>query len=267
MKAGISVSALSVLFIIAVSLVTIPAYSSIDTENIRRSEGFLQTIAGRFSQPNFYVVHGSIIILALFSLAVLCLIHYFFEKTQSQEVLFIAFFVTSLSCEPVRLMMPLQQVYEIPFFYLFIASRILLFGRYFGLFSLFAASIYAAGLETQRQRTFIFVVIITSLIIALGTPIDTFTWNTNFNAAYGYASAFRMLNAVVLLVTVTGFLVTAYSRGSREYVFIGIGTLLVFAGRGILINADSWVSLSGLVLLSLGAWFICSYLYKVYLWL
>ena len=267
LKSGIVFSALCVLLIIAASFVTIPAYSSIDTENIKRPSGFFQMIIGRFSKPNFYAVHSSIAVLVLYSLAALGLIYYYFEKTQSPEILFIAFFVTSLACESARLVLPLQQIFEIPFFYLFVASRILLFGRYFGLFSLFAASVYAAGLETQKQRNFIFVVIITSLVIALGTPIDTFSWNTNFNTIYGYASMFQMLNALVLLITIASFLVTAYLRGSREYIFVGIGTFLVFTGRDILISADSWAGLPGIILLSLGAWFICSYLHKVYLWL
>jgi hypothetical protein len=71
----------------------------------------------------------------------------------------------------------------------------------------------------------------------------------------------------VFLITVAGFLITAYLRGSKEYIFFFFLTFLVFAGRDILINADSWASLPGIILLALGAWFICSYLHKVYLWL
>ena len=265
--AGIIYSALSVVFIIAASFIVFPVYSSFDTEDILRSAGIFQAVIGSFFNSDFHAVHLSISVLALYSLIVLCLIYRYFEKTQAPEILFIAFFIISLACEPARLILPLQRVFDLSSFYLLVASRILLFGRYFGLFSLFAASIYAAGLETQKQRNFIFIVAITALIIALGTPIDTYTWYTNFSTNNGYVSAFRMLNAGILLVTITSFLIAAYLRSSREYIYVGIGVFLVSIGRNILFSADSWAGLPGILLLSLGAWFICKYLHKVYLWL
>jgi hypothetical protein len=72
----------------------------------------------------------------------------------------------------------------------------------------------------------------------------------------------------IVLITMISFFVSAYSRGTREYVFIGIGSLLVFLGRNILLNADTWVTpLPGLVSLGAGTWFICTQLHRVYLWL
>ena len=267
-KAGIIYSSLSVVFIIAASFVVLPVYSFFDTDLVQRSAaGFLQIILNRGLNPSFYAVHVSISALAVYSLAVLCFIFYFFEKTQSPEILFIALFIASLACESLRLFLPLQQVFAIPSFYLLITSRLLLFGRCFGLCSLFAAGIYAVGLEIQKQRNVIGIAAIASFIIALGTPIDTFTWETSFNAISGYAHVFRMINGGILLITVISFLIAAYLRGSREYIFIGVGVFLAFAGRSILLHADSWAGLPGIIPLSFGAWFICKYLHKVYLWL
>jgi hypothetical protein len=79
---------------------------------------------------------------------------------------------------------------------------------------------------------------------------------------------FRMIDAGVLLITMASFFMSAYSRGDREYIFIGVGSLMVFAGRNILLGADTWISpLPGALLLVLGTWFICTCLHKVYLWL
>ncbi|HCC37707.1 MAG TPA: hypothetical protein DEQ14_08865 [Treponema sp.] len=266
-KAGIACCALSVLYIAAVSFIAIPVYSSLSVESLPRPAGFFQMIAGRWLNPNFYSVHISIAILSLYSLITLCLILRFFEQTQSPEILFIAFFVISLTCEPARLILPLQREYGIPSVYILLAARIVLFSRYFGLFSLFAASLYAAGMEPQKQRMFIFIVAISSLSIALGTPIDSFSWSANFNTIYGYSMIFRLLNGVILLMTVISFLIAAHLRASREYIFIGIGIFLVVAGRSMLLNTDTWTALPGILPLSFGAWFICNYLHKVYLWL
>jgi hypothetical protein len=64
------------------------------------------------------------------------------------------------------------------------------------------------------------------------------------------------------------FFISAYSRGSPEYILIGIGSFLVFLGRNLLITADTCVTpLPGLLSLIAGTWLICTKLHKVYLWL
>ena len=267
LKTGIVLSFLLVIFSIAASIVLIPVYSSFDMENFRRPAGLFQKISGSRLEPNLLAVHISIIVLAVYSLIALILIFFYFEKTQSPEIPFIAFFVLSLSFESARLIVPLQQLLYIPSFYQLMASRSLIFGRNFGLFSLFAASIYAAGLEAQRQRNIVFISAIAALVIALGTPVDTFTRYTNFEPMTGYASIFQMLNAGILLMTTLGFLISAYLQRSKDFIFISAGAFLVLAGRNFLIMADTWAGLSGITLLVLGIWVICIYLHKVYLWL
>jgi len=266
-KAGIILGFLSAAFILAVSLNTIKIYSSLNTESFRRPDGLFQNLIGGFIQPNLYAVHISIAALAVYSLVTLIFILYHFEKTQTPEIPFFALFVLSLAFESARLMMPLQHIFNIPSFYLLLASRILIFSRNFGLFSLFAASIYAAGMESQRQRNVIFIITVASLIIALGTPVDTFTWSANFEPISGYGSVFRMLNTGVFLITIAGFLIAAHAQRSKNYLFISIGAFLVLIGRSILLGADTWLSLLGIALLGAGTWFICIYLHKVYLWL
>ena len=264
---GIVFCSISVLFIITASFDAVPVFSSINIEDLRRSTGIFQDLTGRLLGPNFYAVYISIIFLTLFSLASIGVIYHYFEKTKVSEMLYVILFILSAACESARLILPLQQVYKIPFLYPLIASRILLFSRYFGFFSLFTASVFASGFETQKARYPILIIAVTSLIIALGTPVDTFTWSTNFNTINGNVSMFRLLDTGILIVTLAGFLVSAYTRGSKEYVFISVGTFLAVMGRNILFTTDSWACLAGMILLSLGTWLICSRLHKVYLWL
>lgn len=266
-RAGISISLLVVIFIFAVSAIVFPVYSSIDTDNFRRSTGFFQDITGKFIKPDFYAVHISIAALAAYSLVTLILVLYHFEKTQTPELSFIAFFIISLVFEPVRLIVPLQYVFNIPSLYLLMASRILLFSRNFGLLSLFVASIYAVGLESQRQRNTTFVIAVIALTIALGTPVDTFSWSANFEPISGWKSIFQIFNAGIFLLTTAGFLIAGYMQKSKSYIFISAGAFLVLAGRNILLTTDNWAGLPGIIMLGLGTWFMCAYLHRVYLWL
>jgi hypothetical protein len=260
------------------SFVVIPVYSSM--EITRRSEGLFPAIIsrlaaispmaviGRFLKPNLYAVHGAIALSVLYAFVSVSLILYFFEKTQSPEILFVAFFALSFSLEAVRLILPLGYLYEIPSLYLLLVSRILLFSRYFGIFSLFAASVCAAGLQVQKQRYIILIISVATLSIALEIPIDTQTWDSSLNMINGYTSMFRLIETGTAFITALSFFIAAWSRGSREYAIIGIGSCMAFLGRNLLLGADAWAGpIPGILFLALGTWFICTQLHKIYLWL
>jgi hypothetical protein len=266
-KTGIVLAALNIAVLIITFLIIIPAHLSLEETSIR-SAGIFQALISRFLKPAPYSIYASIAASVLYAFIAAILIYYFFEKTQSPELLFIVFFVFSFAVETTRVMLPLRRIYEIPSLYQLMAARTLLFGRYFGIFSLFIASVYAAGLEVQKQRTITLVIVVAAMIIALGVPIDILTWDTSFNMVNGYTSLFRLIATGTFSITIISFFIAAYIRGSKEYIFIGVGALLAFLGRNILLNGDTWVSpLPGVFLLSLGTWFICTQLHKVYLWL
>jgi hypothetical protein len=267
-KAGIALAALWALLVIIASFTVIPVYPGLGAVITRRSEGIFQALIIRLLPANIYAVHAAMAGAALYALISLIFIYYHFETTQTPEILFIAFFAGSFSFEAARLILPLGQKYEIPSLYLLMAFRMLLFSRYFGIFSLFAASVYAAGLEVQKHRNVILVITVATLVIALGVPIDTQTWDSSLNIINGYVPLFRLIETGTFLITVISFFIAAYSRGSREYGFIGAGAALVFFGRNLLISADTWASpVPGMLLLSIGMWFICTRLHKIYLWL
>jgi len=267
-KAGIILSFLCFCICIAASIKAIPVYAMMEAEITQRSEGVFQAIIGKFFGARLLAVHCCIMVLVLYSLLTIVLNNYFFEKTKSPEILFVVFFAASFSLEVLRLIIPLGQVYDFPSLYALTASRVILFGRFFGIFSLFTASIYGAGYEMQRQRYVVIIITVTSLLIAMGIPIDTQTWDSGLNMVIGYTTMFRLIDAGTALITAISFFIAAWSRGPRGYIFIGAGSVLVFLGRNILLNADTWAVLPiGIPLLAVGTWLICTNLHRIYLWL
>ncbi|MCL2762927.1 MAG: hypothetical protein FWD36_06970 [Treponema sp.] len=267
-KLGIAFSFLCLLICVAASIKVIPVYTVMEAEITRRSESSLPAFLGQFSAVQLLAAHSCILALVLYAFCSIIFIYYFFEKTQSPEILFVAFFAVSSSLEALRLILPLQWVYEIPSLYLLMASRIILFGRYFGIFSLFIASVYAVGFKTQRQRNVVMILVVITSVIALGSPIDTAVWDSSLNMMSGYISTFRLIEIGTFLITTVSFFIASWARSSREFIFIGTGSILAFLGRTILFGADTWVGLPiGLVLLVVGTWLICIRLHKVYLWL
>jgi len=258
-KIGIIFSLICILLVLAASFSIVPFYSEMEHE--ANTVSFIL-------EHDYIAVHSSIAMSVLFSLVGLLLIHSFFERTSAPEILYIAIFTISFSFEALRLILPLHFMHNFPSVYLRFAARILLFARFFCIFSLFAASICAAGLDVQKNRNVIFVITIATLIITLGVPIDVLNWNASMNMVNGFYSMFRWIELAVFITTMISFLIAAKIRGTVEYNYVAIGILFAMTGRSILLNTDNWIGpVPGIVLLSFGTWLLCSKLHKIHLWL
>jgi hypothetical protein len=267
-KAGIVLSSLSLAAIAAAAFVVIPAYPEAASEAARRSSGMFQGLLENLGSSAPYAPFAAMLGAVLYSLTSIILIYFLFEKTQSQEILFFGLFVISLAVEGIRIVIPLKITYEFSIVYCVMAARILVFSRYFGLFALFASSVCAAGLEVQKQRNTIIIIVLTAMAVAMGIPIDGFFWDSTLTMLSGYDTMFAIVEGGLLFFTVTSFFVAAYNRSSRDYIFIGTGALLALVGRNILLHADDWLTpLPGLMILGLGTWFFCTRLHQIYLWL
>jgi len=267
-KAGIAIAAICTFLGLIASFELIPAYASIDTEDFFRPQSFFNAFTGNYLEISFYAVHAAVLAAVIYSLVSVLMIYYFFEKTQSPEILYIAFFSISLSFEAARLVLPLHFIHNIPPVYQLMASRLLLFGRYFGIFSLFTASVCAAGFDVQKTRTVVLSIFFVVVIIVAGIHIDTQRWDTSLNMMTGFSPLFRFVEWAALIITAASFFAGAGIRGSKEYIYAGIGALLAMTGRNILLYTDNWAGpVFGALFLAIGTWLICSRLHKIYLWL
>jgi len=266
-KAGIFFCAAVMLAILAASFIIVPIYPEIE-ENTRRTGYIFQVISGLILKNDYYAVHSALALAAVFSFIGMILIHAFFERTPAPEILYIAFFTISLSFEALRLLLPLHMVLYFPSIYLRLASRVLLFARLFGLFSLFTAGLYAAGMDVQKNRNAIFIITIAVLAVTRGVPIDSLTWDTGFNLISGYLTMFRVIEILVFIITIASFFIASKIRDTKEYIYVAVGVMLALIGRNILLGTDNWIGAGvGILLLSYGTWFLCLKVHKIHLWL
>jgi hypothetical protein len=266
--AGIVLSSLCLLWMIPYITKLLPFYPELTAAAIKRVPGLFQRAAAYFFAAAPLAPFATVAASVVYTLAVSFLVYFFFEKTQSPEILFFGLFTLSFTFEVLRLMLPLKELYGFSGIFLILGARILFFGRFFGVLSLFASSVYAAGLDLQKQGTVVIAIAIAALIVSLGIPIDGFSWDTNLVMVSGYAVILRLAEAGILVISVISFFAAAYIRGAREYLTVGLGAFLVFAGRDLLVNADTWLTpVPGFIMLCAGTWLVSSKLHRVYLWL
>lgn len=265
---GIVVSSLSFLILLISVRTVFPVFADASAAASKRTFSLIQPLINLFVKPQPYAAFISIIIVCFYAVGTSIFIYFFFEKTHCQEILFFTFFVLSFCFESLRFIVPLKTAMNFPRIYLIIAGRIIIFGRLFGILSLFTSSIYAAGFQVQKQSQIILIIITISMIIAVGMPIDALSWDSSLNILSGYTMMSVLVELGLFFFAIISFFAAAYTKGTKEYIRIGIGSLLLFFGRDFLLNCDTWLIMPiALALLGFGTWFICSKLHQVYLWL
>lgn len=268
MLISIAVSTVSFLIALIFAKTIFPVFSDTAASALKRTFSLFQPLINHLFKTQSYAALVSIFLSCVYALAASILIYFSFEKTQCQEILFFTFFILSFCFESLRLLVPLYQSIDFPRLYLIIAGRILLFGRMFGVLSLFASSVYAAGFQTQKQSHVILMMIVVSMIIAAGMPIDALSWDSALNIISGYSLMLLLAETGIFFFAIISFFIAIQSKGEKEFLRIGIGSILLFFGRNMLLNCDTWIVLPiALTSLGLGTWYVYSKLHQIYLWL
>lgn len=267
-KTGIFLSSCSLLLLLALTGKLLPFFHEYCEAASGRPDSPLQYLAGRLFNSVPLVPFVSLFAAAAYAFFVSILVFVYFEKTQIPEILFFALFALSFMFETLRIMVPLKGLYEISAITMVIGTRMLIFSRLFGTISLFIASVYSAGLDMEKQGSVIIGIIIAILLISFRLPVNGYSWDTSFAMVIAYSTMLRSSGLILTALTLISFLMASYNRGSAEYRFIALGSLLVHIGRSLLFGADTWVTpIPAIIMLAAGTYLIISRLHKVYLWL
>lgn len=265
---GILWSALILVVFSFFAVQTFSVFPKISELAKNRSYGFFHSLMIPFFKVHSYTPLISILFCLLYSFAASITIFVLFEKTQAPEILFFANFVLSLSLEMSRMAIPLISFYDTSLTYAVFTGKILLFSRLFGLFSLFLASIYAAGMEMKRYGILLILNAAICLALASGVPIDSMNWDTALTPLYGFIDMFFLIEATIVGITILSFFISIKNKSSKDYVYVSLGILLVLLGRDILIHADTLLEpVIAVFILAFGTWMYCKNLHQYYLWL
>jgi hypothetical protein len=233
-----------------------------------RAGGMVQPLFVRFFRPFPLAPVISMLLCLCYAIAGGGVIYHSFEKTNSQEIIFIVFFTLSFSFEGFRLLCLINQSFPMQAVYLDLSARFLYFGRLMGTFCLFASGVYAAGLNMKRHSTPLGLFFIAAMFLANTLPVDSGAWDSAGALANGYAAMLTSVEAGIMALSAVSYFIGGHVRSSREYARAGLGIFLVFLGRNTLLNADTIAALVlGALVLSAGSRLVLDQLHKAYLWL
>jgi len=234
----------------------------------QRAEGMLASLFALFARTSPWATVVSVPLACAYAAGTIVMLYYSFEKTQAPEILFFALFAFSFIGEFFRIAVPIASSREWPPAIIVGAARTLSFGRFFGVLSLLASSVYANGIDFQKHGRIVLIIVVTSLTIATGIPVDGLSHDTALAPISGYRHMLDLTEMAIAGIAAASFLAGAYVRSAGEFYAAAGGIFLVTIGRDFLLRGDSWAAiLAGAAFLIGGTWLFAVKIHRYYLWL
>lgn len=239
----------------------------IDLSFLARSDALLEAnvFGYRISSPG--PAAASVILSAFYSALCLGFVLYSFRKTVSSEIFFFSFWVLSLGFEAARLFSFRLAALGVPSGFVLAAAHLVLVGRFVGILSFFAASIYAAGFRNEKLGTVALLCIIVGGGFAWILPLNTGVFDPNLLVRPGYSRLCDLLGAFAGMAAVVNFLYAARVTSEKSYRIVAMGAAALLLGQRLLLTQwNPLALLMGFALLISGSWLFVSRLHAYYLW-
>jgi hypothetical protein len=141
------------------------------------------------------------------------------------------------------------------------------FGRFFGLFCAFGASLFAVGTQYQRLGTILLVAVVLSFTLAYAVQVDSLAFMATLQYRLADGKGLAVLFVALQALAVVNFLSGAYVRGTSDYVFLATGIAFASVGRELTFFPAGPVHvIGGTALLVAGAVVFAKKTYALYLW-
>ncbi len=217
--------------------------------------------------PSSWLVGTGIGLGVLYAVAALSMILRSFRKTVSTEVYFYSFWVLSVAFELLRLLVFDLAASGASFRWQVLATKALYLARYAGLFSLFTASLYAAGFRNEKIGGIIALVLAVSAGISALMPVNSGSFAASLELRAGYAGLHFLFSLLLSCLIVVDFLHASRLSGEKSFRLAALGSAAFLVGRHILVSQWNPIAIiAGFALLVAGSWLFVSRLHAYYLW-
>ena len=176
-----------------------------------------------------------------------------FRRVSSPELYFFVIMLIALSFEQVRMVQKYLLMLDLPQYVGMTVTRVIMVGRVMATLSLFAASLYAVGIEYPRIGSITVVLAVLAFLLVYFVPVDTVELDAVLIHRLGWQSSIELVLLCVSILTIGNYVI-AGARGHRDR-----GALVAFSAVAVVLARDllyfvpglPWVILS-LVLMAYG---------------
>jgi hypothetical protein len=191
----------------------------------------------------------------------------FFRRSISVEVFFFTLFVLAFFFETFRLGVLYIVIREEPFYLGVLFTRIIHFGRFFRLFSLFTAGLFAVSTKGWKPWLFLGVIALVSFTLVAGIPINPTRILPQMMYEVGNRTYMLVIALFFSFFTILNLVLAAVLKSTREYYYIAASVALVLVGNILIMYFISplLLSLGGFLLVG-GSFFFGKLIHGLYLW-
>ena len=190
-----------------------------------------------------------------------------FRKTTAPEMLFFAMFILALGLDIWKL------GHVVLFFESFAphvsatVSRIIHFGRFFGMICVFISTLYLTGIEYQQTGVVLNITALIALTVVYTMPVDHLTLLPNLTHRLGDELMLQVVMVVLQLLAIANVIYAVAYQKRDEYLPLLLAIPAAIVGREMVFFLPSlWGAAVGFVLLASGAAVVSNRLYRIYLW-
>ncbi|WP_319559895.1 hypothetical protein [Marispirochaeta sp.] len=217
------------------------------------------------------VYNGDLIFLLLFQLISLTASLFLFKrfrKTASPEIFFFILFLLSIGIEGARIFSPALKELQVPIYLYHLVIRLLYIARFFGLFSLFAAGLFANGMQYQKLSIAYGITLLTAFTLSSLLPVAEASLQMNTGIELLTIRDVTIVMLTIRILAIINFIVAWIRNNSRDFLWLGLGATMVLLGYEITLGSDNlWLRLPATAAMILGIVLFSRRTHEIYLWI
>jgi len=165
-----------------------------------------------FTKSCFWAAVSGNVFLLIYEIIICYFLFKGFEKTQSQEVCFLACFLIGCCAESLKLWVPVFNTYTGFSKMLIFAGDATILSRFLATLSLFFCALFSGQEQRQNLEQNLIIVLATSFFIAIVLPLNTADIQRNFQVNHSFFHIVETVQIIINLIT----LMTVYLNNRRE---------------------------------------------------
>lgn len=240
-----------------------------------------QILTGNFSFPEVYMknVKGSgifgynpyCVLLSIFTLMLyVCITTYIifksFNKTQATDIVFFLLFLAACLCDSMRILVILFHITSTFSKSLIIIGNISILARLLAPLGLFGTIILSTEDYRQNTERNALIIIIAALFFAEIIPLNTASILPNFGISYSYYKPIHYFSLLLCIISISTLFFMNLKNEYSQKMTVGFA-LICIAYSALFSSYSIFITVFGIISISIGTPLYIGELHKHYLWL